>query len=287
MLNQENPIYILGNNPLAHYLYAKLSACGEDVFLLGKQNGAKNIFVKDCMFAKKYEVKVASAMQPNAKMLIITSSSEELNSAIVNLSSQKIGSTPIVLFAMLKNIEHLRDILGRNIYCAFFDGFLEEQNNKIDINSYKPSLSIHANTEVAFDNNVVKTFVKSGIKTSACTNHKKLFWQNFIPYAALSLSSAYNNKKTLFMLANKTQNDELKKTMEELCLIAQKDGVELNHEELYKNLYQTPENYVFPLHTAVEQKKYADLNNLSNTIKAHADCPQLCKMLKNLYEKVL
>ena len=127
-----NPIYIIGNNPLAQYLGYQLQNNGQDVIILLDHFSFPNppdyiaVSVKDerNLSQQQTQIKTSLLMTEKAEMVIITSYADELNTAVSSLSTGKIQDAPVICFTPLKDISYLYPITSPNLYQAFFNCLL-------------------------------------------------------------------------------------------------------------------------------------------------------------------
>jgi hypothetical protein len=79
---------------------------------------------------------------------------------------------------------------------------------------------------------------------------------------------------------------------DEFISLASADGVILNERVILKGIYNTPVNYIYPLHQAIISDNKTEFNLLSSIIndaahKTKITVSEINKLLKKLYNIVL
>ncbi len=294
------PIYIIGKNALTYYLATQLQDAGNKVIILLEHNKIKNssslntISVKEdrSLTQKRHRFESSFLMSKPAKMVIITTEYDYLNTSLSNISRQKIGDAPVVCFTPIKDISYLRDLLGKNIHPAFFYGFLNYNNKALQILGRASSITICPPQGKDIDKKALEIFNHTTITTNSSEQHLQSFWQYFIAYAVGSIFSASENKKISDILKDKVQKDKIKPLVDEFIALATSEGVVINDRIVLKDIYNTPIKYVYPLHNAIANNQKTEFNLISSIInsvahKSKTPIPQTNLLLKKLYNQVL
>lgn len=295
-----NPIYIIGNNALAYYLGAQLQSIGDEVIILTEHNGDSYFPVSDgfslkedrSLTHKKYQLKTADLMRKPAKMVIITAYANKLNTALSRISTSKIGKAPVVCFTLLKNMSYLSKIVSTNLHQAFFNGYVTFGNGTVSLLGRETNIIIFPPEQGAIDPIVTAAFGSVRIQMFTGDNRLARFWEYFAPYALCSLLTAAENAKISDLLKNKKNNDTLHILVNEFRALAAADGVSLNESTIMKGIFNTPSNYIYPLHQAIINNKRDEFNLISSVItdaSMQSNCafPHTHFLLKKLYNMFL
>lgn len=130
----KQPIYLLGNTPLAQYLAVKFALKGENpVLLFSKQFGEDTqveISLREEHSLKKQKLLISCEhfSSQKAKMLIITSESKNLKSELMLLSSTHFSNAPIVVFSALPDFRIIENLLKHNTIRGYFNGYLSQKD---------------------------------------------------------------------------------------------------------------------------------------------------------------
>lgn len=299
--NRKLPIYIIGDNPTAFYLAAQIQSSGERVILLLQQQNldksliTAGISIKEdrSLTQKLHRLESSFIMKEPAQMVIVTAYANCINTALSSISSQKIGDAPVVFFTPLKDTDYLRGILNDNLHPAYFNGFLFYDKQSISVLGRGVSVTVCPPTESdKIDEKVLELFTQSKIETVISGNRAESFWEYFAPYALCSIFSAAENKKISELLKDKELKETFRPLAQEFCTMAQADNIILNEKNVLKGVYNTPANYIYPLHQAVINGGKTEFNLISSVIadaayKTKIATPLTRGFLKKLYNRIL
>lgn len=294
------PIYIVGDNPLAYYMGAQLQTAGNRVIILlndpnslGKDLSTDGISIKEDRFLsqKHHRLDTAILMKEQALMIVITSF-DKINTTLSNISIKQINNAPVLCFSPLKDLNCLQELLGNNLHPAFFDGFLQYQNNTISVFGSSNHITICPPSLKDVDDAIINSFDNTKFELSISDNHNQSFWQYFAPYAIGSIFSAAGNKKLSKLLKDKQNKETIKVLSQEFCNLATADDVIINEESIIKEVYNIPANYTYPLHGAIQANQKTEFDLLTSIIQSTAHknnilIPQTRELLKKLYTVIL
>ncbi|MBR1648809.1 MAG: hypothetical protein IJ689_04335 [Alphaproteobacteria bacterium] len=295
-----NPVYIVGNNALAYYLGAQLQSGGKRVVMLAQSSSSSHLAMADSfsvkedrsLTQKKYKLETAFTMKEPAEMVVITAFANHLNTALSRVSRAKTGDAPIVCFTPLKDVSFLTSIFNHAPHPAFFNGYLLESKNTVSLLGRGTNITICPPPNGEIDGNLIKTFADSGLNVSASASHILSFWEYFAPYALCSLLSAYENIKISEFMKDKKRQSLMHDLVAEFCVLADSNSISLNENIVLKNVYNTPSNYVYPLHASINNGDRDEFNLITTIVAeamsdAKARVPLIENILKELYHRVL
>lgn len=293
-------VYIIGNNALACYLGAQIQSSGNKVVLLLDRQSAEETLATDgisikedrSLTQKKHKLSTAVFMKDPAKMVIIADYANRLNTALSNVSKAKIGTAPVICFTPIKDISYLVPLVGNNLHSAFFKGYVIKNKNTVSLLGRSSGIVICPKTDGEIDQNAVDIFTASQIQTTVGSSRLHCFWEFFAPYALCSILSAAENAKISDLLKNKLNKDIFKRLVDEFCTLAQADNITLNGDIILKGIYNTPANYLYPLHQSILAGGRDDFSLLSSTITdssiaSSGHIPETSQLLKKLYNLIL
>lgn len=300
-ITSDLPVYIIGDNPLAFYLAAQIQSAGNRVvLLLHHQNLEKSlstagISIKEDrnLTQKLHRLESSFLMKEKARMVIITAYANQINTALSSISPQKIAGAPVICFTPLKEMDYLGGILGENLHPAYFNGYLYYDKQTISVLGRGVSVTLcPPSGQEAVDAEITALLTQSRLDTVVAGNRLESFWEYFTPYALCSIFSAAENKKISELLKDKDLKDAFKPLAEEFCSLAEADNIILNEKVILKGVYNTPANYIYPLHQAVISGAKTEFNLLSSLINAAAyktqkPIPRTRAFLKKLYNQIL
>lgn len=295
-----NPIYIVGSNPLAHYLGYHLQTNGHDVILLLDRISsptiptAINVSINDerTLSQQQCSLNVSLSMEKAAEMVIITSYANRLNTSLAALSIQKINNAPVICFTPLKDISYLYSIVSQNTYQAFFNGYISSRKGALSLDGRKPEIVLCASSNKKDSQHIINILNSAKLHVSNSENHLSSFWQYIIPYAIGSIWSASEDCKISTLLSDKTNNQLLRTLIDEFCSLAANEQVKISPDAVMKNIYNIPANYIYPLHKSITSGGKTEFDLLTSIITKTAvsqeiNIPQTYKLLNKLYNLVL
>lgn len=293
-------VYIIGSNALACYLGAQIQNSGKKVVLLLDRQSAEETLATDgisvkedrSLTQKKHKLSAAAFMKEPAQAVIIADYANRLNTALSNVSPSKIGNAPVICFTPLKDMSYLCPIVGSNLHPAFFNGYVIKNKNTVSLLGRSAGITICPTENGETDQTVLDIFAQSQLQTTAGGNRLLCFWEYFAPYALCSLFTAAEKKKVSELLKDKSNKEVFKRLVDEFCALAQADDISLNNDVVLKGIYNTPANYLYPLHQSILSGGRDDFNLLSSVITGSAvaaGCriPEVTGLLKKLYNVIL
>lgn len=254
--SQSNPIYIIGGNALACYLAAHFQDIGENPIILSSPSITKNLSTNgvtikeefNSLRKKHYRFSTASIMTSDAKAVIITVTSSELNSSLAFISRDKINLAPVLCFSLLKDSGYIQDILGTPVYKACFTGWLNKHDQQISLKGRQPEINVYSVINSSTSQKLADIFHAAGFEISFLNSEKDYFWPMFTLNASCSLICSAYDKPIHQILKNKQLRAQLDDIINEFISLAAADNVEINFSTLMDNIMSIPGGYIFPLH---------------------------------------
>lgn len=293
-------IYIIGNNALAYYLGAQIQSSGQDVVMLLDRKSAAESLATDgislkedrSLTQKRHKLNASTFMKEPAEMVIIADYANRINSALSNVSNAKIDNAPVVCFTPLKNLDYLIPLVGNNIHPAYFNGYVTTNKNSVLLMGRNTSVTLCPPQNGEIDPRITELFSKSHIQTVSKGNSLLGFWEYFAPYALCSLLSAAADCKISEMLKDKNKKDMICLLVDEFCSLAKADNIVLRSDAIMKTIFNTPTNYVYPLHQSIISGGKDEFNLMSSIItkaalSAEISIPETDYLLKRLYKRIL
>ena len=295
------PVYIIGDNALTCYLAAKITDAGHNVIVIaGKGNNVSlstnGISLKEDSSLKlsRYKFTTSFWIKEEPKLVIITADAGHINSSLAAVSKTKIGGAPVLCFTPLKDINYLEAVVGGNLFRAFFDGYLQMENQQVFLYGRAPQIKICKNINWEKENPFPELFSYTGLNISYETDTSLCYWEFFAPYAVGSLLAALNNKNLFDITKDKQLRDQIPLLIAETAEIAAGEGLELNKDALIKKLYAVPMNYRFPLQDEINGSGCGETNLISSVLmnaarsgKTRFMDSRLNKILKQIYNLIL
>lgn len=298
--SDNRPIYIVGANALAYYLGAKLIDAGHNVIILGgKENtniSTNGITLKEdsTLQKTKYKFNTSFWIKEEPKLVIITAEAGKINSALTAVSLNKIGLAPVLCFTPLKDINYLEALVGSNLFAAYFDGFLQLDDQQLFLHGRTPLIKICKNQSWEKENPFLNIFSYTSLNISYETDEEFCFWEYFSGFAICSLMSAVHNKSIFEITKDKKLREDLRPLISEITSLAESDNVALDGEQLLKKIYNTPMNYSFPLQDEINTGKHGEINLISSVLvnasrkgKNKFQNTGLNALLKKIYNLIL
>lgn len=290
---KNRPVYILGDNPLAWFLAIKIKESGEIVKIITDKNSGindNNITLVENHSLQKTNHKIETTfwLRETPKILIITSDSKKLNASLTALSRNKLQNVPILLFTPIIDIKYIKEILNNDIYQAFFDGYLMEKPNQVNLYGRSAKICLELKKDKKINKTILDIFEKSGLATDTTKKGEYLFWENFGIYAICSVISAVSNKTIFDIIKDKDLREEALPIISEFCEIAKSNKIDINYDETLKKIYSTPLGYSYPLQIALSKAKSGDIDLISSNLmnlanKKKSTNKNISVMLKKIY----
>lgn len=297
----KRPIYVIGNNALTCYLAAKLTDAGHRVIVISdKENNislsTNGISLKEDSSLKlsRYKFDTSFWLKEEPKLVILSAAAGQINPFLTTLSKEKIGTAPILCFTPLKDINYLEAIVGGNLFRAFFDGYLQQNEQQVFLFGRAPQIKICKNINWEKENPFPELLKNCEINITYSAETTLCYWEYFIPYAIGSLLAALYNKNLFDITKDKLLRDKIPLLVAEAAEITSAEGIQLNTEEIIKKLYAAPMSYRFPLQDEVNISSYGEANFISSVLMTSARSAKirfmdshLNKMLKQIYNLIL
>lgn len=297
----KRPIYVIGNNALTCYLAAKLTDAGHNIIIMSdKENNnslsTNGISLKEDSSLKlsKYKFNTSFWVKEEPKLVLLTADAGHINPFLAAISKEKINMAPVLCFTPLKDINYLEAMVGGNVFRAFFDGYLQQNDQQVFLYGRTPQIKICKNINWEKENPFTDIFNNIGINISFETDISLCYWEFFAPYAVGSLLSALHNKNIFDITKDKQLREQIPLLLTEISEISASEGIKLNCEELVKKLYAAPINYRYPLQEEIDTGGYGEatlissvLMNAARSAKIRFMDSQLNKTLKQIYNLIL
>ncbi len=301
VIEDKRPIYVVGNNALTCYLAAKLTDAGHNIIIISdKENNislsTNGISLKEDSSLKlnKYRFNTSFWIKDEPKLIILSADAGQINPLLAALSKEKVGTTPVLCFTPLKDINYIEAMLGGNIFRAFFDGYLQQNEHQIFLYGRTPQIKICKNINWEKENPFADILNNLGINICFETNIALNYWSFLAPYAVGSLLSSLHNKNIFDITKDKELRDQIPILLDEIAEIAAAEGLKLNTEELLKKLYAAPMSYRYPLQDEINSGGYGEANFLSSVLMNSARSAKIRfmdshinKILKQIYNLIL
>lgn len=271
MTNDKKPVYVIGDTPTAFYLAAQLTLENENVRLLasGLEEPSASLLLNDLSTQQKRtaSIKTTSLMREPASAVLLCMAPEKINSGLTYISAPKTLGCPVVSFCHTAETDFINRLLKRVVIPAYFDGWFQtSKENEITFLGCSKGITVSLDENHQHHSVLQKILAKSYVKTTCNPDNNKNFWNYFIPYAACSLFSLQNGPQ----LRNIAQKSDLRQFMntliDELIFLAPEE-LDINKEQMISGLYQTPNNYHFPILNAIKNKKSGELNFIFDILK--------------------
>lgn len=296
--NSSQPIYIMGESPLALFLGAKLQTSGQNVVLLTSSAPANSF--KNIEFTLKEEynlqkraisLKATSLATQEPLLLIIAAENFNIKSNLTLIPSKTFAAIPRLCFNQFENPEIIRPLLGYHCSKAYFDGYLDFDGSILTAYGSNPQIIITpAKAENEFDR-FDRIFKNTELKTFYGDNDLLNFWENFAPFIIGYLCST-PKLHICEQLNNKESKNQIAAAASEICRLALFEQVQLSVEDLLKKLLNTPHGFSFKKNGQLRSHQAAELDFyyslLSNKARIYkCKIPELNLLMKNNYNQLL
>ncbi|MBR1605751.1 MAG: hypothetical protein IJ660_06575 [Alphaproteobacteria bacterium] len=242
-----NPIYIIGNTPLADFLGAKLSLAGEDVYRLGTHNPdtTQTYTIKESKTGQRYSACLPSGnlMHHPAKMTIFCFDTNFLKADLAYFSSTKNNAAPIISFCY-EDTELLTKLIRDPIIPAYFNGYLSVEKKDTLIFTDSPNgIAVSLSEHHPFFHDIRQILAKTDIELHFSENNQQNFWLHFIPETVCSLFLLQPQSR-LKDLPKKAEFRQLLNTLiDEINSIVPEEN-RYNKNELISYIYTLPHDYI-------------------------------------------
>ncbi len=296
---ESHPVYILGDTALAYFLAVKLTAGGHRVVVMAGQTentslSTNGITVKEDYQLQKlhYKLETALWLKEEPKALIIAAQSSKIKAMLTSLSKNKIKTCPVISFTRVKDHTFISDILGISVISAYFDGWLNYRSQQITAYGRNPEITLC--TESSSEAYQVLSALLDGTRISLHNSSLPLqsFWNYFCLYAPCSLLTSATGKTIFDITKNKTLREELQTLLQEIVTLIPDSIPALQPEDLLKQIFNIPSNYVFPLAEQIRLHQTGDYDFISSVIReasilSKSPLPATNKLLKKLCEQII
>ena len=246
-VDNEKPIYVLGNGDLAMYLAARIQNSGKQVFLLTPsapvdQPAWLDFNLKEEYNLQKKQIKLPmiSHIKTEPECLIIASDYYNLKSHLTLLPSLRFPHVWTVCFNQLQSFKFLQPLLGKNCTQAYFHGFLNLKGNALFSYGSKPEIVFAENAEFKEQ---AESFQKlTDLTVELNENNMYNFWMKNAPFIVAYLSLA-PKQHVSELLNSPEQKQKILSAVEELVLLARSDKVKLSTDYIIRQLINCPRNY--------------------------------------------
>lgn len=293
------PIYILGENALACFLAIKLMEAGESVFVIASKNNLSSLkntgvtlIENHSLRRSNHKLNTSFWLKETPKMLIITSETVKLNAALTSLSRKKLEDVPILMFTPLIDVKYIEKLLDRELYPAYFEGYLMQKDNQISLYGRGSKIVFVKSQNTKHNYLIESVFSSAKLNIVLEEEKKKAFWNYFSIYSACSLISAYYNRTVFDIIKDKEMREKAILVVLEICNIAKKDSFKIDSDEIVKIIYSTPLGYQYPLQSNIATGKSGDIDMISSNLttiarKKKAKIEEVSVLLKRIYNIIM
>ncbi len=293
----EAPIYILGTDPLARFLGARLTAAEYRVVFLSATHNTKytlNVQVKEDhnLNRHKYALPTDFRLRETPLFLLITEPVYRLNAALTTLSPSRLNDSPILCFTPLLSAALPQAIAGHPIINAGFDGFLTQDGETVLLQGRAPSVEIGDDGTESALTLIKKVFENAKLSNLSFLPPERVFWNFFAAYALGALSAGAADTNLFQLLKDKTWRQRLENGARELAALANAEKTPLTTDDIMKKIHAVPLNYQYDLQAEFRRGNPGPLDFIASTITGTArrhglKTPELRNLLNNLYNIIL
>lgn len=288
------PVYILGESPLALFLAAKLTQNGNKVILLNSKAPATSYQNTEFCLKEEYNLQknnfcipATSRISTEPQMIIVASNLYSLKSNLSLLPGKSFPNCPLICFNYLENQDIIRSMFGSKAVQAYFKGYLEQDGTTVTAVGPLPQITISATKDEKFGT----VFQNSDIKITEQSNNSINFWEHFAPFIIGYLSSV--PKQHMGDLLNDRENKkQISSAINEICKLAAFEQAPLSENDLFRQLLETPRNFYFKKNRKQRTHEAAELDSYYSLLIGKArtykcKIPQICLLIKNNYDQLL
>lgn len=294
------PIYILGLNALSYFLAAQLSNKGERVILLGvpkeiKELNKNGVTVREerALQRQKHHFTTASAMEEMPKLLIITASNYKFKAATLLLSPGKLQEVPVLNFTFLAPADYLEKFLGTKITAAYFKGYLLDETSQISLLGRQAEILLSLAKESRLFADLKNLFKATTVELGADDGKSALsFWSYLVSNATVSLLSSAYKKSIYNLIKDKKERLLIEDCANELAELAALEDVKVDVNEVMKEIYNIPNNYLSPMQLEIAKRRANELQAYGGFMehknaRHQFEMPMVAGLLKDIYNKIL
>ena len=294
---KEKPIYILGTNAISLYLAAKFQLGGERVILLTDKRDEGNIantefHIKEDSAGKKEGIWIETSFwtKEEAKLVIIASGTQEVNSDIFRLGKEKLSHCPTLCLSLCEDINFIRMSLNTNIIQTWFDGWVNRKNNHLYAYGKLPKIMLNNPTDDETLRELEKRISPSGLKlrNPSLNEYKEKLYVRM----GCSLACAICQKNLNQIFKNKSDTELLEHFFQEISSISEVEQTPISAERLMEIAKGIPANYIFPLQKSLSERhsgEYSYFNDYILRYTRRNDCKvdAMAQSLKKIYHTYL
>lgn len=297
MTSLAKPVYIIGTDALACYLAARFQDAGEQAVIIAapaeiKSLGTNGVSIKEefsTLKKKHYTFETTFWIRNEPQAVFFTTTPDELNAALSSVSTDKLGTAPVVCFSLLKNSGCLQDILGTPVNKAHFSGWLIKNDQQIILKGRQPQITFYSPLSKQTEKKLTHLFAPAKLPLNFAPSENDFFWQTFALQSACGLLCTAGDKTIAQILKNKPLTDRLKELLNEFARLAAADGVTLSVDQIMKNIIAIPGGYVFPLHADFRTGRHRGFSQMYDIIaqtarRAGTRIPLTSSLLDRIYE---
>lgn len=297
-LSNGQPVYILGESPLALFLAAKFKQNGNNVFLLNAKAPAASFKTTEFTLKEEYNLQKNSFIIPatsrvaaEPQLIVVASEHYNLKSNLSLLPGKIYPNSPLICFNYIENADIIRPLLGSRTTQAYFKGFLELENTTLTAFGAQPQITLTTPNNKKHAEKFTCMLQKLDIKIIEHNNDPLNFWENFAPFIIGYLSSAQRRHIT-DLLNDKKEQKAISSAITEICRLAAYEQTQLSESDLFRQLLETPRNFYFKKSNRLRTHDVAELDSyyslLINKARTYkCKIPQISQLIKDNYNQLL
>lgn len=294
--DQNQPIYILGDNALAVFLAAKFQEGGQTSVILTPQAPTRGYQSVEMSLKEEYNLQKKNltlyktahiAQEPLS--IIITCRLNSLRAHLTLLPGSRYPDVPIICFNQISNLESIRPIFGTSFHKAYFSGYLTLNGSNLIADGTLPEIILSEKKE---DNEKLEKILGlSGLKISFQEKDRYNFWKTNAA-KIIGYSAVHPKQHISEIINNEDGKKALQNAAQEISQLAKFEKVKIAPEEIMRQLFDTPHNFYYKKNDATPIENAAYLEKLYNMLSEKArtykcKIPQINLLIKRNYENLL
>lgn len=290
-----NPVYIIGDTPLACFLSAKLSLAGENIYRLGAgtSNPSEIYTLKDISEKNKHSVRLPAGkvMHTPARMVILCLSPEQQKSGLCTFSTAKAEQCPVLSFCRMSP-KDISKILRCPVIPAYFDGWLTMPiSSEIDYKGAVKGITLSLDENHPLFDDIRQILAKTYLNIHYDSDDTQNFWEYFLPETTAALFSLQTHAP-FKDISKKTPLRQILNTLVDEIVSISPSATHIDKEQILREIYGIPDQWQPPLIEQIAHKQGGELSFIIQTLTKQSSyntttCPTIAKLLNQTLKHIL
>lgn len=226
-------------------------------------------------------------------ILFITTKANELPAAIELILPDLVKNSVIIpLLNGIEHIELIRNRLGKRVAVGMIGKIESKKEGASGITHLSPNVP---EIEIASDDfspeilqDIADILRVIGMKVKILKNEKEVIWRKLARVNAVASLTALNNQPLGFIRDNPEWREKLENCVREGILVARAEGVDLDFQEIMKQINNLPASITSSLQRDIAGGKDSELEAIPGAVIRRAEHYKIpCPTIKEIYQGLL